>query len=116
MNELLPTLPYPFIGQVVVTLVGIAVVVGVVFGTLYVGGFVWRRTFAAISDLMYRQYKTYPAEERPPVWMMRISGVSLAISRFEFTKIGEAYRRAEILTENDATLRQYLSQTFLDDH
>lgn len=114
IDRYLPSLPYELIGMAVVALVLLIVAVVVLLAAVIAVLVVWTRGWARLSNRMYRGYKTHPEDERPPVWRLRVSGVSLALSRFKFRKIPRAYRKAEDMTENDATLRQYLSTVFLD--
>lgn len=114
IGELGQSLPYALIGKVVVfvvaVVVGLAVLAGCILGLLWL----WVRGWSWVSNRMYVGYEITPVEERPPLWRMRISGVALALARFQFRKVRPAYREAETLTDDETTLRAYLSSVFLD--
>lgn len=115
LESYLPTLPYELIGQVVVALVLLAG--GIV--TLVVGGIAafmaWRRGWTGLSNRMYKGYDTDSKEKRPPVWKMRIAGVTAALSHFKFRKIPAVYYEAEELTENETTFRESIAHAIRGD-
>jgi len=112
-----PALPYDGIGKAVVGIVVVALVAAaaatVVFGLV----FVWVRGWTWVSNTAWRGYD--PQGEYPPLWRLRIAGVTLALARFKLWKIPAAYREAEEIATDDVTahvaLRRYLSAVFLDD-
>lgn len=110
-------LPYALIGEIVVSLVLVVLAIAVVVvaaGFFFVG---WVQGFRWLSNRMYNGYDVEAIEDEerlPPVWKIRVAGVALALSRFEFRKVGLAYREAPDLTENDETVREYLKKVFVD--
>jgi len=116
MNVLSPSL-YELIGRIVVFAVAVTVVLAVAGAIAFVLGFVWVRGWTWVSNTAWRGYD--PQGEYPPLWRLRIAGVTIALARFKFRKIPAAYREAEEIATDDVTagvaLRRYLSAVFLDE-
>lgn len=102
---------YELIGKITVAVIAIlfiAVVGAVIIAALM---FAWSRFWTAVSNKMY---EGYTLDDEPPVWRLKVSGVSLALARFEFRNVIPAYREADDLTENDESFREYLKEVFVD--
>lgn len=108
-----PPLPYELIGMAVVALIALIVVLALLIGSILVVLFIWCRGLTWLSNRMYKGYGT-EAGERPPLWKLRISGVSLALSRFQFRTVPAAYREAKELADENITFHNYLKQVFID--
>ena len=112
-----PDLPYELIGKAVVFLILLAIVVALFASVVLVLLFIWIRGWVFISNFMWRGYE--PHKDRPPLWKIRVSGVTLAISRFQFHKIPAVYREADEIADDDLTAHQamirYLKGAFVDD-
>jgi hypothetical protein len=117
MSGPMPSIPYELIGKAVVAVVIIAAVVAAALAVIFALGFIWIRGWTWISNRAWHGYD--PHGEYPPLWKLRVAGVTIALARFEFRKVPAAYREAEELADNDLeahlALRQYLKSVFIDD-
>ena len=117
MTGFFSAIPYELVGKVVVGTVLIAAAAAVLLAVLYAIAFVWIRGWTWVSNTAWRGYD--PHGEYPPLWRLRIAGVTIALARFKFGKIPPAYREAEQLAKDDieahTALRRYLKAVFLDD-
>jgi len=110
--------PYELIGKAVVFILAMVLVLAIAATIVLALGFVWVRGWTAISNFMWRGYDPHDTEY-PPLWKLRVSGVTVALAPFKFNKILPAYREAEELADDDVTvnvwLRRYVKSMFLDD-
>lgn len=105
--------PYELIGKAVVAIFAIAATIVALGAMLFGLLFVWIRGWAFVSNSMWRGVDP-TADETPPSWKLRVSGVALALSRFEFRKIPEAYRRADEMAGSQQSFMQYLKEVFVE--
>lgn len=111
IKSTLGVLPYELIGVGVVSLL-LAVLIVVLCLASYILAFVaWVRGWAWVSNRMYRGYSIEEGN-RPPLWKMRISGVTIALSRRDFRKIPAVYREAEELADDEITFVEYARSAF----
>lgn len=103
-----PNLPYELIGRATVAIVSLIVFLLGSGILIFVGWFVWVRGWAWISERMWKGYD--PNGDVPPLWKMRISAVTIALSRFEFRKLPVVYREAEDLADDQTTIIQAVKQ------
>jgi hypothetical protein len=76
----------------------------------------WSRGWSKLSNLMYYGYPdAINGGELPPLWRLRISGVALALSRFKFRKVPEAYSQAEQMANGEETFLTYAKSVFVDE-
>ena len=105
--------PYAIIGKAIVALLALVILVSVVGVLVLALMWVWNRAFLSISERMWKGYS--PHGPIPPLWKLRISGVTSALATFRFTRLGEAYRNAEEMADDKTTLRDYAKSIHYDD-
>lgn len=110
--------PLELIGAAVVSIATIIATVESVAAIVIGLGVAWVRCWTFFSNLMWRGYD--PTEQRyPPLYRLRLAGVTIALARFKFRKIPAAWREAEEIAHDELTahlvLRNYLKRVFMDD-
>lgn len=110
------SLPYATIGKITVAILMIALTLTFLAILVATSIVAWTQTWMWISNKMWNEYE--PSNTHPPVWKMRISGIALALSRFEIQKLPAAYREATKLDADstaDQALKTYVQRVFIDD-
>lgn len=93
-------IPYELLGKITFTLivlsVGVTLAVIIGFGLFIC----WNKVWYGISELMWNGHRG-ENNANPPLWKTRISGVSLAIGRFQFLKLVDVYKESEDIADDE---------------
>ena len=93
-------IPYELLGKITFTIIGVVVGVTLSVG-LVIGLFLcWKKFWYGISELMWTGHKG-EENDNPSLWKTRVSGVSLAIGRFQFLKLVDVYKEAEDIADEN---------------
>lgn len=110
-----PAFPYDLIGRGTVLVLAVILAIFILGAVILGGAFIWTRGWSYISNVMWRGYDP-DDNDYPPAWKIRISGITIALARFQFHKIPAAYREGGEMTDKDITARaamqRYLTNVF----
>lgn len=107
-------LPYELIGKAVVAILAIAIAVTLLVASIGAILIAWNRVFIWVSNRMWNGYSVTDSET-PPLWKVRVSGVTLALGKFKFSKVRAAYHEAEEISDNEKTFMDYAEAVFVSE-